>query len=184
MEVNEIAKEIYQSYVEHFGEPDDSMLFNDDTLPNGFPNFIDVMIWNPDEEIDITTFSTIGMSTASMKDDSRAELSFAIRKQLTEDEQNKVCTFLANLALYPFFNETTLSWWHKLYEPGDIPVFSTASSLLLHPAFIEDGFDKIETSEGRVKILNLVPLRQEEVELKEIDKILQKLEGVDIFNPR
>lgn len=184
MNAPEITKEIYQSYVNHFGEPDDSMFFSDEKLPDNFPDFIDIMIWRPDKETDITTFSTIGMSTAPMKDGNRVELSFAIRKNLTEEEKNKVCIFIANLVLYPFFTETHLSWWHKLLEPGNIPVFKTAKALLFHPAFIENGFDTVETSEGTVKILNIVPLKQEEAELREIDLIMQKLEGIDIFDPR
>lgn len=184
MTATKILTEIYHSYIGHFGEPDSSICFENDQTKKGFPERVDVFIWDADEEVDITTFATIGMADQPMSNESRCELHFSIRQELSDSEKHEVATFLANVAMYPFYNETYLDWWHKLNNPGEIPIYKTAQALLLHPAFIEDGYDTIETSEGYVKIINLVPITQQEQELKDIDLILTRLESFDIFKPR
>lgn len=151
MSIPTILKEVYKAYIEHFDEPSKSIVFDDGQQKDGFPSRIDVFIWEPDEDVNITTFSTIGMSTVPMSNGNRSELNWSIRRKLDGAEQNQACTFLANIAMYPFYYNCFFDWWHTVNEPGNIPIYMSAETLLLHPAFIEDGFDTIETTMGTVK---------------------------------
>jgi hypothetical protein len=180
-----ILQQIYRAHIEHFGEPDHSIVFDDARQIDGFPDRIDVLIWNPDNECDITTFATIGMASLPLpKARHRAELHFAVRKELEQRQISDVSRFLANLAMYPFQIGEPLDWWHTLNNPGEIPLFLTAKCVLLHPRFANDGWDSIVTGEGDVHILNVVPITREEKDLREISAILDRLQEVDIFEPR
>lgn len=188
-----ITQKVYQAYLDHFGEPDRSRRFGDGSCQPGeehFPSWIDVFIWRGDEEIDITTFATIGVSEKPMEECShRAEMHFAIRREFTEAEENQVCVFLANLAVYPFHHRTHFNWWHTLGTPGNIPLFSDEMAVLLHPAFVEEGWDYVNVDNLTVKILNVVPITQEEramVRQQGAQSLLNLWEEqeIDIFAPR
>jgi hypothetical protein len=120
---------------------------------------MDVMVWNPSEDVEMTTFSTIGMSALEMSGAAhRAELHFAIRLVLTSTQVHDVARFLANLACYPFLQSTHFDWWHKVRNPGRIPLFPGAAALLLYPKFVENGWEEVACEEGKVKLLNVVPI--------------------------
>src|SRR5215831_14185895 len=180
-----VLQQIYRAHIEHFGEPDCSLVFDDGKQIDGFPSRVDVFIWNPDDESDMTTFATIGMASLPLpKASHRAELHFAIRKSLDQKEIHGVSYFLANLAMYPFQIGEPLDWWHTLSNPGEIPLFLTAKCVLLHPRFVKEGWDSITTDEGDVHILNVVPITQSEKDLRKVSAILDRLQEVDIFEPR
>lgn len=191
---SDLVRAVYFDHVDHFGEPDHSIRFGDGSIREGqehFPPLIDVMIWRPDESIDITTFSTIGMAERPMTDaDYRAELHFAVRREsITEDEEHQIALFLANLATYPFHYGTRLDWWHSLRDPGSIPLFSEGMSVLFHPRFIEDGWDTVTHGEQEVRLLNVIPITPEERQLKQdsgIDALFDRWadENLDLFTPR
>ena len=191
---SELVRAVYFEHVDHFGEPDRSIRFGDGTIRDGeehFPPVIDVMIWRPDDDVDIGTFATIGMSERPMSGaDHRVELHFAIRrKSFTEEEENRIARFLANMATYPFHYKTHLNWWHSLRDPGSIPLFSEGMSVLFHPRFVEDGWDTIIHNDQTVKILNVVPVTAEERSLKTesgMDVLLDHWAeiSIDLFEPR
>lgn len=191
---SDLVRKVYFEHVDHFGEPDNSIRFGDGTIREGeehFPPVIDVMIWRPDDSVDVATFSTIGMSERPMPGaDFRAELHFAVRrKSFTAEEEHQIALFLANLATYPFHYKTCLDWWHSLRDPGSIPLFSDGMSVLLHPSFVEDGWDTITHDEQEVRLLNVVPITSEERQLKNnsgIDALFDRWADIDIdlFAPR
>jgi hypothetical protein len=172
--ISQIVKTVYNEYISYFGEPDLSTRFGGnepEKEESHLPGIIDVFVWLADEEVDITTFATIGMSDKPMKGTNfRAELHFSIRGTLTENEISTVSVFMANVAVYPFIQDVYFDWLQLLSNPGEIPCFDKATSLLFHPAFVENGWDKINTDEQDVKILNLVPITEDE-------RILMKQEG-------
>ncbi len=187
-----IVRQVYKEHISKFGEPSCSLRYDnpphyDDEV---YPSFIDVMVWNADEEVDITTFVTIGMSEKKMKGaDYRAELHFSIEGKLKQSSIDKITIFMANVALYPFMNSTHFDWWHTLPNVNKIPEFKSGCGLLLHPAFVEDGWDVICTEESHVKIMNLVPLTKYECDIaaeKGIDCLLDYLveNEVNYFKPR
>ncbi len=185
MSVSQIAKEVYRAHIEHFGEPGDSWVFDDGRRSDVFPDRVDVMFWPVTDDCDMSTFSTIGMSDRPMVGAKhRAELHFAIRARLESSDAAAVARFLANLSMYPFQIGTALDWWHTISHPGKIPLFEAASCVLLHPRFVPNGWEKVETEFGDVRILNVVPITPKEKDLKEKARIADALCGVDIFSPR
>ena len=141
---SDLVRAVYFEHIDYFGEPNHSIRFGDGTIREGeehFPPLLDVMIWRADDSLDITTFSTIGMSERPMDGvEFRAELHFAVRQSsLTEADEHEIALFLANLATYPFQNRTNLDWWHSLRDPGRIPLFSDGMTILFHPRFVKEG---------------------------------------------
>jgi hypothetical protein len=182
-----IAQQVYRAHIEHYGEPDDSIVYDDAKHPAVGPARVDVMIWLANKDLDVTTFSTIGMCTEPMEGTThRAELHFAIRCRLEQKELRQCSLFLANLASYPFHHQTHFDWWHRLQHSGAIPLFPSASAILFHPRLVSDGWDTMQTDEGEVKILNVVPLNAREARLNPVSAIpkMWEDEGVDILLPR
>ncbi|WP_367872192.1 suppressor of fused domain protein [Luteolibacter sp. Populi] len=178
-------REVYREHVDHFGEPTDSIVFDDDISCEGYPARIDILIWDADDHCDMTTFSTIGMSSVPMpKAAYRAELHFAVRRHLDDKDKHRIARFLANLAMYPFQVGDPLDWWHTLRDPGPIPLYDTASCALLYPRFVEDGWDTSMIGDQEVRFLNVIPITPTEKDLREIDLIEDALSGLDIFEPR
>ena len=176
MKASKLVAKVYREHIDHFGEPDKSLRFGEETCVEGeehIPSLLDIFIWLPDKNIDITTFSTIGMSDKPMNGaDYRVELHFAIRQNLQDNEISKTSTFLANLAVYPFLRDTFFDWYHILSNPLIIPNFKTANTILFLPAFVENGWDTIQSENQTVKILNAVPITDTE-------KGIVKNEGVN-----
>lgn len=155
---------VYQEHIDHFGEPDDGIVFDHRTAakptPEYMPSRLEIVVWHPTRDLDITTFSTIGMSEKPMAGaDYRTELHFAIRSKLTHDEMHQCARWLANVATYPFHYATNIDWWHKLRDPGAIPLFPGAHSLLFYPRFVDEGWDLIHyDNDTHVKLLNVIPI--------------------------
>ncbi|KGD64579.1 hypothetical protein Y5S_02334 [Alcanivorax nanhaiticus] len=121
----------------------------------------------------MTTFCTIGMSEKPMSGvDHRVELHLSIAEKLSDELVGKLTVFLANLSLYPFMNSTYFDWWHTLPNVGKIPGYASTSSLFMHPAFVENGWDVICAEEAHVKILNVVPITKDE-------QLISKEKGVN-----
>ena len=55
---SDILKVVYKQHIAHFGEPDQSIVFDGAESKPGFPARIDVLVWNPTADLDMTTFST------------------------------------------------------------------------------------------------------------------------------
>ena len=188
-----LLKAVYFEHLDNFGEPDHSIRFGDGTIRENeehFPPIIDVMIWRPDGSADITTFSTIGMSEMPMTEvPYRCELHFSVRSEKPLENESTIARFLANLATYPFHYETHFNWWHTLRDPGRIPLFSEGMAVLFHPRFVGDGWDTIIHHDQTVKLLNVVPITQEERRLND-DSGIQALmdhwgdQMIDLFEPR
>ena len=190
---SDLVRYVYLQHIDRFGEPEACWRYGDGTVKEGeehFPSRIDVMIWRAGEEVNITTFSTIGMADKPMVDcDFRAELHFAVRGALTEEQERKVASFLANLATYPFYYKNHLDWWHTMRNPGTIPYYSAGMGLLFHPRFVEDGWDSIDYNGQEVRLLNAIPITQSERQLireKGVNALLDEWSatGMDIFTVR
>src|SRR5262245_24913790 len=118
MGASPIIKQVYREHIEHFGEPDDSIVYEDPDAPDGWPTRIDIFVWRASDNIDVTTFATIGMAASPMSGaDHRAELHFSIRSRVDSTIIGKTSKFLANLAIHPFLNATSFDWWHKVRDP-------------------------------------------------------------------
>lgn len=182
----ELVKAVYRAHIQNFGEPAQSIRYDNPPSydPDTYPSFIDVMVWPPEEDLNMTTFSTIGMSEKPMNGaDFRAELHFAIEGALNKELTSKITIFLANLSIYPFMNSTYFDWWHTLPNVSSIPGFESTTSVLIHPAFMKGGWNSISLKEEHVKILNIIPITKEEQALskdKGVKYLLDYLEKNEI----
>lgn len=191
--LSEISKFVYSEHIHNYGKPDESIRFGD---PNSYsdkknvPNYIDILVWYPNGETEITTFSTIGMCNSSMHTaEYRAELHFAVREMLDEYSVHQIANFLANLAVYPFINNTYFDWWHMHIQPNKIPLFKFASMILFHPAFVNKGWNDFYFHNTQIKVLNVVPITPDEYKVLKNQENSYFLEysynnEVDIFLPR
>jgi Suppressor of fused protein (SUFU) len=169
MSASPIARHVYRETLDHFGEPDAMITFDDPPPPDeSWPPRIDVLIWFDDDEVDITTFATVGMCDRPLeKVDHRCEIHMAIRRPATELDLNSVAGFCANLATYPFANQTYFEWAQTIRRPGSIPYFPNCTALLLHPAFVEEGWDSLEFEGLEIRIMYVVPISNREVEYRD-----------------
>ncbi|MDR0212971.1 MAG: suppressor of fused domain protein [Comamonas sp.] len=187
-----LVKAVYHEHIARFGEPAQSIRYEDAPIGSStaVPAFVDVMVWPTDEELDITSFATIGMSDREMaKPGERAELHFSLEGDVDPQTTGKITLFLANLSLYPFINHSHLDWWHVIPEAGHIPHFTDMRSVLIHPAFVEDGWSHISHEAQSVKILNVVPITRQELEVYRASGIegLQRYfeqHDINLFAPR
>jgi hypothetical protein len=182
-----IVRQVYREHIEHFGEPDRSIVYEDHDAPQGRPSRIDIFVWQASAEVDITTFATIGMAASPMAGaDHRAELHFSMRGHADAASIGETSKFLANLAIHPFLRATSFDWWHKVLTPGRIPLFSSATAVLFHPRFVAAGWDTIEFDGALVKILNVVPITPDEYQMRPLSQLLDHWtrSGIDLFAPR
>ena len=186
MGASPIIRQVYRAHIERYGEPDRSIVYEDHNAPDGRPDRIDIFVWPPSDHEDVTIFSTIGMAASPMVGaNHRAELHFPIRGRFDAATVGEMSLFLANLAMYPFLNATFFDWFHKLRDPGRIPLFSGATSVLLHPKFVDTGWDTIECDDVLVRILNLVPITPDEHQMQLFDLMDHWTKsGIDVFAPR
>jgi hypothetical protein len=147
------------------GEPEDLWVFDPAEFDDPPPSLrlTNVAVWPADQNCDVTSFHTLGMSERLMKGaDYFAELHWAIRASLTKDERLRVAQRLADLAAYPFEHDLKLDWWEVIRQAGPIPQFEGCRHILLHPRFAETGFDEIEHPDGTIKVLYVVPITPQE----------------------
>ncbi len=187
MAASPLIRQVYREHLERFGEPDDSVTYQDDEETYGRPTRIDIVAWRRSAEVDVTTFSTIGMAALPMPGAGhRAELHFTIRRDVDHAAANAIAQFLANLAIHPFLNDTFFDWWHKLRYPDQIPLFKGATAVLFHPRFVKSGWDMIKFNGVLVKILNVVPITADEYNIDHVVDLTDHWRRIDLdpFTPR
>jgi len=187
MAASPLIRQVYREHVERFGEPDDAVTYDDDEQSYGQPTRISIVVWRRCAEVDVTTFSTIGMAAFPMPGAGhRAELHFTVRRDVDRVLVGAVSKFLANLALHPFLNGTFFDWWHKLHSPRQIPLFRDATAVLFHPRFVKTGWDIIKFNGVMVKILNVVPITADEYGIDQVSDLVDHWRRIDLdlFAPR
>ena len=162
----ELHEFVRQETVRNFGEPSHSMRFQGPEEPNPFspfPPFLDIYVWKPDTDSDLTTCGTNGISQRPLTGhEFRGEVHFAIQGKISAELEKQLGEFLANLALFPFSNKTSFDWWSSFGLSGVIPGFKTCNAIVLHPPFHEQGWAQMHWDEFDIKILNAVPITSEE----------------------
>src|SRR5215813_9942619 len=99
MATSPLIRQVYREHLERFGEPDDAITYDNDEQSYGQPTRISVVVWHRSVEVDVTTFSTIGMAALPMPGAGhRAELHFTIRRDVDPPSIDAISKFLANLA--------------------------------------------------------------------------------------
>ena len=187
MAASPLTRQVYREHLERFGEPDDAVTYQDSEETYGRPTRIDIVAWRRCAEVDVTTFSTVGMAALPMPGAGhRAELHFTIRRDVDPASIDAISKFLANLAVHPFLNGTFFDWWHKLHYSPQIPLFREATAVLFHPRFVESGWDMIKFNGVLVKILNVVPITPSEYGIDHVSDLIDhwRRSDVDLFTPR
>ncbi|MFL6657243.1 MAG: suppressor of fused domain protein [Massilia sp.] len=182
---------LHHYLVEHrWGEPSTIQIYDRSKTVSRAPLRFHVVAWNADEECDVTTFMTVGMSELLMpQSDYRVEMTLAVRGELTQDQRIGLADFLANLAEYPVMYDRRLDWWERLINPGVIPAFPACSQILIAPPFGDDPFERFPSPDDDVKLLWMIPITAREGHILKTQGRSAFLdyweaEGVDIFSPR
>ncbi len=180
-----ILRDVYHHYIEQFGEPNESLEFGDDAELENYPNKIEIFVWHRNMHCELTTLATVGMSILPLPgDEGRGELLMTVRKKITEQELDAISMFLANMAMYSFDPQNkALEWWDVIRDPEPIPLTKSCTSILVHPKFVEKGFDHFEYDGETIRMFNLVPLTSEEADFgrEQWDELLKT---TDVFIPR
>jgi hypothetical protein len=118
-----------------------------------------------------------------------SELLFWVQGRLSESLERNIAEFLANLALFPFFDAIRFSWWTSMRLDAVLPGYKTCNAVVLHPPFQENGWAQMQSPWGDIQLLNVVPITEEEVEVKERKGYIELQElfyqqKVDLFSFR
>lgn len=162
----ERMRALYHHFADDWGEPEDLIWFDPKLASVECAlERIHVGVWPSDEECDVNSFVTFGMSEMEMGDTgsgSRVELQFAARGSYSRDEIHNAARFLANVAEYPFANNLTLDWWHSLGHAGKVPFFENVTKILFRPSFTGDACSYSGYGAETIKFLFIVPLTEDE----------------------
>lgn len=188
-EPSELLRKVFAAHTENYGDPDVQFHFDQQNSTLTALNYLDVFVWEPTEEIPMTTFSTIGMAERAMPEcPHRTEIHWTLRGKLTEAQEEEAAVFLLNLAALPFVKNTFLDHWHVLPNLR-IPHFGGCSAGLMHPSFVDGGWDHLHAENTIVKFLNFVPLTQSELDMARTMGVRRMLNALyesqtDIFSDR
>lgn len=163
--VDPVSRSVYRAHLDKFGEPTRALTYDARTAAPGMspalPQLM-VCIWSADHGVDVTTMATIGMSARPLESaPHRLELHMSVRN-LDPALEDELTRFLANVADYPWQARRDLDFWHRLTKPGPIPAFPSCTQLLFHPAFVDDGWHHVAVGGVEVRLLNVVPITDEE----------------------
>lgn len=162
----ERMKALYRHFTSKWGEPEHLIWFDPkQSNREGALKKIHIGVWPSDEECDVNSFVTFGMSEKEMGGEgtgNRAELQFAVRGNISDQEMHEAAKFLANITEYPFENNITLDWWHSLRNAGKIPFFDNAKKILFRPSFSDTACSDATYNDELIKFLFIVPLTEVE----------------------
>jgi len=78
-----------------------------------------------------------------------------------EDEQ-QIAMQLANLAVYPWKTGRAVSWAQIVGFEQDFPTFPGCPAVFLAGPLLADTPDWLDTCEGKVRVITVVPITEEE----------------------
>lgn len=128
---------------------------------------LDVFIYRSAEQAGFTTFATVGMATAPMpatdgEPGDRAELWLSRHGVLSEQDERQIAIQLANLAVYPWKTGSTVTWGQIVGFESDFPTFPGCPAVFLAGPLLRDTPDWLDTCEGKVRVITVVPITAEE----------------------
>lgn len=164
MPVPAVVRDVYQSILDRRGDADASIVFDDRPDPIAR---IDVFIYRAADPDAFTTFVTVGMSTAPMPESGagssgRAELWLSRSGIVAPDDEHRIALQLANLAVYPWKTGRSVSWGELVGLGGDFPTFPGCDAVFLAGPLLTDTPDWLDTREGPVRIITVVPITDDE----------------------
>lgn len=157
MSASPILRDVARARKEHWGDDDDGFTFE---RPG---ERVDVFVYRSSGEIPMTTLATVGMASRTMPGTAeRAELHLTRRGRVSPAEENAIAVQLANLASHPWATKTAFARGHLIGLQRELPTFLGCHAVFLCGPFVEGGWDSIDTAEGTVRLLNVVPITEAE----------------------
>ena len=158
-----VLRDVYRTLMERRGDAATSITFDDGPGPIAR---LDVFLYRPADPSGLTTFVTVGMATAPMPAEGgaggRAELWLSRAGALTEQDEHQIAMQLANLAVYPWKTGRAVSWAQIVGFGQDFPTFPGCSAAFLAGPLLTDTPDWLDTCEGRVRVITVVPITEQE----------------------
>ena len=162
-----VLRDVYRTLMERRGDAAASLTFDDGPGPIAR---LDVFVYRPADPTGFTTFVTLGMSTAPMPapdgvqdgDGNRAELWLSRAGVLAPEDEQQIAMQLANLAVYPWKTGRAVSWAQIVGFEQDFPTFPGCRSVFLAGPLLADTPDWLDTCEGKVRVITVVPITEEE----------------------
>ena len=161
-----VLRDVFRTLMERRGDAAASITFDDGPGPIAR---LDVFIYRPAEPSGLTTFVTVGMSTAPMpssdgREGSRAELWLSRAGALAPEDEQQIAMQLANLAVYPWKTGRAVSWAQIVGFEDDFPTFPGCPAVFLAGPLLTDTPDWLDTCEGKVRVITVVPITARERE--------------------
>ena len=161
-----VLRDVFRTLMERRGDAAASITFDDGPGPIAR---LDVFIYRPAEPSGLTTFVTVGMSTAPMpssdgREGSRAELWLSRAGALAPEDEQQIAMQLANLAVYPWKTGRAVSWAQIVGFADDFPTFPGCPAVFLAGPLLTDTPDWLDTCEGKVRVITVVPITARERE--------------------
>ncbi|MEY9932739.1 hypothetical protein ABH926_007390 [Catenulispora sp. GP43] len=159
-----VLRDVFRTLMERRGDAAASITFDDGPGPVAR---LDVFIYRPADPAGLTTFVTVGMSTGPMPaadgtEGGRAELWLSRAGLLAPEDEHQIAMQLANLAVYPWKTGRAVSWAQIVGFEQDFPTFPGCQAVFLAGPLLADTPDWLDTCEGRVRVITVVPITQEE----------------------
>ena len=167
-QVSRLYQKIESEYEKNFGVPNEVYKLYSESLGDSTElQELSVSVWRPDENSDLTTFATNGLSAVKVGSSKiRCEFHLYIESELSLSLENELIQFLANLCLFPLTIKDKLQWWYSGKLTGEVPGFRNCNCFILHPPFSQDGWAQIKQGIEEVTLFNIVPLNDQEHLLK------------------
>jgi hypothetical protein len=186
-----IRRDVLVHMEQSWGVPDEGHVFTGGPGPLAR---LDVLVYRPPDPTGMTSFATVGMAVGTLPGDlaqgggGRAELWCSRRGPLDAADEAAVATRLADLVLRPWATGEPVDWGHIVPLDHDFPTFPGCPAVFLSGPLTPGGSDYIETADGRVRIVHVVPITEAERErardLPPLDTVTGLTGPADIFAPR
>jgi hypothetical protein len=95
-------------------------------------------------------------------DGGRAELWLSRAGALEPEAEQQIAMQLANLAVYPWKTGRAVSWAQIVGFENDFPDFPGCRSVFLAGPLLSDTPDWLDTCEGKVRVITVVPITDAE----------------------
>jgi len=159
-----VLRDVFRTLMERRGDASASITFDDGPGPIAR---LDVFVYRPADPAGLTTFVTVGMSTAPMpspdgQEGGRAELWLSRAGALAEEDEQQIAMQLANLAVYPWKTGRAVSWAQIVGFEQDFPTFPGCPAVFLAGPLLADTPDWLDTCEGTVRVITVVPITEQE----------------------
>jgi hypothetical protein len=184
-----IRRDVLVHMEQSWGVPDEGHVFTGGPVPLAR---LDVLVYRPHDPTGMTSFATVGMAVGTMPGDARgggrAEVWCSRRGPLDGADEAAVATRLADLAVRPWVTGEPVDWGDIVPLDRDFPTFPGCPAVFLSGPLTPGGTESIETADGRVRVVHVVPIteaeRERARELPLVDTVTGLTAQADIFAPR